>query len=305
MLHAEEKSLAEANSRATSLSRAWIWQAAILAATVGFLYFNILVRLGRQWLNDDNYSHGFFVPAFVAVVLWMERKKLRAVRVAPSWFGVVVIAGALLTLVVGVLGAELFLSRSSLVLLLAGFVIFFLGWTCFRAVVFPWACLFLAVPIPAIIFNQIAFPLQLFASRLASGLLELVGVPVLREGNVIVLPAMLLEVVEACSGIRSLVSLGTLAIIYGYLLEPRIFRRVLLAVGAIPVAVAANGLRIVGTGLLGHFWDADKAEGFFHTFSGWILFVLSLVLLYLSHQAMNLWDRWRGRRAGPAPASGG
>lgn len=301
----EAKSVPAANRALSSNRRNWIWQLALLLATIGYLYFDILARLVRQWMDDDNYSHGFFVPLFVAFVLWSERARLRSVPQRPAGFGLVVMAGALFTLAVGVVGAELFLSRSSLPLLLAGLVIFFLGWSYFRALLFPWACLFLAIPLPAIIFNQIAFPLQLFASRLASELLQLVGVPVLREGNVIHLPAMILEVVEACSGIRSLVSLGTLAIIYGYLLEPRVFRRILLALGAIPVAVVANSLRIVGTGLLGQFWSADKAEGFFHTFSGWILFVLSLALLYLFHQSLNLWDRWRGRRARPAPDAGG
>jgi len=295
-----EKVVPKGEANASPHRRVWIWQLAILAIIIGLLYFSILGRLGRQWIDDDNYSHGFFVPLFVAFVIWQKRTKLRALPLRPAWFGLIIIAGALMTLIVGVIGAELFLSRSSLVLLLGGLVIYFLGWAHFRILLFPWACLFLAIPLPAIIFNQIAFPLQLLASRLASGSLEFLGVPVLREGNVIKLPAMTLEVVEACSGIRSLVSLGTLAIIYGYLLEPRVFRRILLALAAIPVAVLANALRIVGTGLTGQYWDAQKAEGFFHTFSGWIIFVLSLVLLYLFHQSMNLWDRFRKRSAQPA-----
>jgi exosortase len=117
-------------------------------------------------------------------------------------------------------------------------------------------------------------------------LLPLLGVPVLREGNVINLPAMPLEVVEACSGIRSLLSLVTLAIIYGYLVETRTWVRVVLALAAIPIAVAANSLRIVGTGLLVQYWDPDKAEGFFHTFSGWLIFVVALAMLVLFHRLL-------------------
>jgi exosortase len=132
-------------------------------------------------------------------------------------------------------------------------------------------------------------------------MLSLSGVPVLREGNVIQLPVMSLEVVKACSGIRSLMSLGTLAIIYGYFLEPRVGRRVLLALSAIPIAVVANGLRVMGTGLLGQYWSPEKAEGFFHSFSGWVIFVLSLLLLFGVHGAMRLVDRWRGvQRVEPA-----
>jgi exosortase len=193
------------------------------------------------------------------------------------------VACALLTLVVGVLGAELFLSRISLLLLTAGLVIFFRGWRWFRAVLFPWAFLVLMIPIPAIVFTQITFPLQILASKVAALLLPIAGVPVLREGNVIYLPALPLEIAEACSGIRSLLSLGALAIIYGYLSETRVWVRIVLALASIPIAVAANSLRIVGTGLLVQYWDPDKAEGFFHTFSGWLIFVVSLAMLFLLH----------------------
>ncbi len=202
------------------------------------------------------------------------------------------IAGSLCMLIAGVLGAELFSSRCSLVFLLGGLVIHFFGWRVFRAVLFPWAVLFLMIPIPAIIFNEIAFPLQLLASRLATALLSALGVPVLREGNVIQLPVMSLEVAEACSGIRSLVSLTTLAVIYGYFLEKRVGRRVWMVIFAVPIAVAANALRVMGTGLVAQYWDPHKAEGFFHEFSGWIIFILSLAMLLLAHRAMSFFDRF-------------
>lgn len=260
------------------------WQAAILAGLVVWLYSSILFRLALQWWTDPNFSHGFFVPAFSIFVLWQNRAKLLALPRTPSSWGLPIIVLGLLTLTVGVLGAELFLSRTSLLILMAGLVIYFLGWKFFRAVLFPWAFLVLMIPIPAIIFNQITFPLQLLASKVAAAVLPLFGVPVLREGNVINLPEMALEVAEACSGIRSLMSLTTLAIIYGYLMETRTSIRVLLAVASIPIAVAANSLRIIGTGLLVQYWDPDKAEGFFHAFSGWLIFVVSLGMLFLVHK---------------------
>ncbi|MCL4522850.1 MAG: exosortase/archaeosortase family protein [Acidobacteria bacterium] len=279
--------------------RDW-WQWLTLAALIVFLYYGILARLVQQWVNDPNFSHGFFVPAFSIFVIWNERKPLAKLEEQPSWWGTVCVALALGVLVLGVLGAELFLSRTSLVLLLGGLLIQFRGWAWFRALFFPWAFLFLMIPIPVIIFNQIAFPLQLLASQLASSTLAIVGVPVLREGNVLHLPVMSLEVVEACSGIRSLMSLGTLAIIYGYFLEPGIWRRVLLALGAIPIAVAANSLRIVGTGLLGQYWSPEKALGFFHSFSGWLIFVMSLALLFGLHGLLRASERWFAARKGRA-----
>ena len=159
---------------------------------------------------------------------------------------------------------------------------------------FPWAFLFLMIPIPTIVFNQITFPLQLLASKVASTVLPWMGVPVLREGNVINLPAMALEVAEACSGIRSLMSLMTLAIIYGYLMERRISIRALLALASIPIAVAANSFRIVGTGLLVQYWDPAKAQGFFHEFSGWLIFVISLFMLYALHRVVRIFTAEEG-----------
>jgi exosortase len=275
------------------LSRPSWWQGIVLAVLVGWLYFPILTRLAAQWWEDPNFSHGFFVPAFSLFVLWQDHSKLLSLPRRPSSWGLVVTALALVVLVIGNLGAELFLSRVSFVLVIAGLTIFFLGWGFFRAVLFPWAFLLLMIPIPAIIFNQLTFPLQILASKVAAAVLPLAGVPVLREGNVINLPAMPLEVAQACSGIRSLLSLGTLAVIYGYLMETRNSLRTVLALASIPIAVVANSFRIVGTGLLVQYWDPDKAEGFFHAFSGWLIFVVSLGLLFLFHQLLLL--LWRKR----------
>src|SRR5256885_10762330 len=236
----------------------------VLLGLIGWLYFSIMLHLVGQWWQDPNFSHGFFVPAFALFVVWQDRALLAGFVAAPSLWGLGIIVFALCVLVVGVLGAELFLSRISLLLLIAGLIVYFRGWRPFRAILFPWAFLVLMIPIPAIVFNQITFPLQLLASRVAAGVLPWAGVPVLREGNVINLPAMALEVAEACSGMRSLLSLATLAIIYGYLMEPRISIRVILALASLPIAIAANSLRIVGTGLLVQYWDPQKAEGFFH-----------------------------------------
>lgn len=273
---------------------AW-WPLALLLVPILWLFAAILARLASDWWNDPNFSHGFFVPVFSAYVIWQSRQRLLRLPVEPSWSGLVVIAGAMAAVIVGVLGAELFLSRSAFVFLLAGMVIYFLGWRWFRELLFPLAFLLLMIPIPAILFNQVAFPLQLLASKIASALLGLFGVPVLREGNMIHLPHMALEVVEACSGIRSLVSLVTLAVIYGYFMDRGFVRRALLALGAIPIAVLANSLRVMGTGLLGHFWDPEKAEGFFHTFSGLVIFSISLLLLFSLHGLIRFFAARRQR----------
>ncbi len=267
------------------------WQWLALLSLLGWLYASILTRLVLQWIGparDPNFEHGIFVPLFALFVLWQDRKRLQAIAPAPSWAGLPLVVLGLFMLVLGVLGAELFFSRVSLLIILAGLIILFQGWTFFRAVLFPWAILILMIPIPTLLLQQVTFPLQLLAAKLATALLELVGVPVLREGNVIGLAAMKLAVAEACSGIRSLLTLVTLSVIYGYLMETRIWVRVALVVSAVPIAVAANSFRIFGTGLLVQYWDPDKAEGFYHALGGWVIFVVALIMLFAVHRIISL-----------------
>ncbi len=211
--------------REKTWDRSLLIPAVLLTIPIGILYRGILVGMVEDWIKDSNFSHGFLVVPFSAFVVWQGRKELAKLRLEPLWLGLAVVTLSLAMLIVGVLGVEYFLQRSSLVFLVAGLIIYFLGWRHFRAVLFPWVFLFLMIPIPAIVFNQIAFPLQTLAARMATSLLSLSGVPVLRDGNVIRLPAVSLEVAQACSGIRSLMSLGALAVVYGYLLEPRVLRR--------------------------------------------------------------------------------
>jgi len=270
------------------------WQVLILTLLVGILYFNIVAGLLNQWLHDSNYSHGFIVPLFCGWLIWKQRSRLETVAIKKSWAGLIVIVASLAILILGVLGAEDFLSRTSLLFLLAGLIICFRGWNWFRVLLFPWLALFLMIPIPAIIFNQVALPLQFQASALAANLLGLIGIPVLREGNVIHLPSLSLDVVEACSGLRSLVSLLTLAVIYGYLFESQLLRRALLVILAVPIAVFANALRITGSGILGEYWSPDKADGFFHVFSGLLVFGASFTLLLAAHATISRVARHTG-----------
>lgn len=259
------------------------WQLAVLGGLCLWIYWATLRHLVSQWWHNPNFSHGFFVPLFSAFVIWQERDRLARLPLRTAWSGLAILASGLFMLVIGQMGAELFLSRFSLLLVLAGVTILFFGWTLFRAVLFPWAFLILMIPIPNIVFNQITFPLQLLASRVAAAVLPWLGVPIFREGNVIHLAALALEVAEACSGIRSLMSLITLAIIFGFLMEKRMWVRILLALASVPIAVMANSVRIIGTGLLVQYWDPDKAEGYFHASWGWIIFVVSLFMLYALH----------------------
>jgi exosortase len=288
VIHVLKPAPPPATAAAAVPQRPPLWQAVVIAGLLLWLYIPTITHLVGQWWTDPNFSHGFFVPLFSAFVIWQERARLTSLRPQPSWWGLLFVALGLSVLIVGQLGAELFLSRTSMLIVLAGLIVLFLGWNFFRVLLFPWAFLFLMIPIPTIVFNLVTFPLQLLAAKVASTILPWMGVPVLREGNVIVLAAERLEVAEACSGIRSLMSLATLAVIYGYLMERKIALRIALALASIPIAVAANSLRIVGTGLLVQYWDPEKAEGFFHEFQGWLVFIVSLLMLYLLHRIVRI-----------------
>ena len=266
---------------ATSTRRALLGSIATAILAFALCYWNVLTKLVHDWAHDDNYSHGFLIVPLALYFVWERRARLAAVAHRPNWVGLVLVIGSLGMLVAGTLGAELFVSRVSIIFLIAGTVLFTAGFDALRVLAFPIAFLFLMVPPPAIIFNQITFPLQLLASRFGEATLQALSIPVLREGNVITLANTSLEVAEACSGIRSLISLLTLGIVYGYFVDPRISVRTMIALSTIPIAIVANGIRVAGTGVAAHYYGNEAAEGFFHTFSGWIVFIVAFALLYL------------------------
>jgi exosortase len=265
----------------------------VIAGLVAALYAPVVSQMVVQWWQNPDYSHGFVVPLFVGYVLYQRRHKLQQVSIEPSHLGFPVMLGAIGLLLVGTLGAELFVSRCSLLFLFGGMILFLAGWKMLRAVAFPLAFLVLMIPLPTLIYNQVTFPLQLLASRLASNLLELLAIPVLREGNVLVLPNYSLEVVEACSGIRSLMSLIALAVAYGYLAERRLWARYILVTFMLPIAVAGNALRVVGAGVVTYFWGPQWAEGFFHFFQGWLIFVSAVACMLLVHWLLSHLAQWR------------
>ncbi len=264
------------------------YKALIIGAGVAVLYSEVLRELAFDWWNNPDYSHGLLLPFVTLYLIWQKKGKLAGSPAAPSKLGLMVMLGSLGLLFAGHLGAEFFISRVSLLLFLGGLVLFFFGWKHLRIVSFPLGLLFLAIPLPAVIFYQLTFPLQLIASQLATFFLETSMVPVLREGNVIVLPNITLEVVEACSGIRSLFSLMTLTILYGYFLEGRTSFRLILIGMTVPLALFTNGLRITGTGILTQYVNPAAAEGFFHSFSGWIVFLIAFGLLFVIHRGLHL-----------------
>ncbi len=267
--------------RVTYKHTSFVLAAALCAVSFVWLFRDVIANLASDWSADPNYQHGFLIPPVAAYLVWERRRQLIGTAPSPSVLGALWILGSVCVLLVGVLGAELFLTRIALLSTLAGIVVFLLGWAHLRIVAFPLLFMLLMIPLPTIVFNQIAFPLQLLASRVGEVGLSAAGIPVLREGNIIVLANTSLEVAEACSGIRSLITLLALGIMYGYLMDSRSSVRVLIAASTIPVAIIANSARVAGTGIAAHYYGAAAAQGFFHTFSGWLVFVVAFMLLSL------------------------
>jgi len=283
----------------------YYWRAFAIISAILFTYAAVLVKLSSNWWSDENYSHGLLVPIIIGYILWLERDKIAAEPARPGTvLGGSTVAVALFSLWIGVAGAELYSQRLSLVLLIAGTVIYFWRLRFLRFVWVPLATLVLAIPIPSTIFIKIAFPLQLFACRCAVWSMQSLGIPVLRQGNVIELKPLnsietrKLEVVEACSGIRSLMTLVTLAVVFAYFTHPRttdgsgkggtfgflrsygFWRSTILVVSAVPIAILTNAARVSGTGILSHYYGTQVADGFFHSFSGWAIYVVAFLLLF-------------------------
>jgi len=261
-------------------------------------YLPILRHLVEQWSTDEDVSHGFFVLPIAALIAWQRRDRILALDYHPAWWGLGVMAWAALQGYVGTLGAELFLQRTSFLIALLGLLLALGGTRLIRELAFPLLLLPFMIPLPAVLYNQITFPLQLFASQVAEFSLGLMGIPVLRDGNILELASQKLSVVEACSGIRSLLSLSFLSVVYAYFFDQRVWMRWVLLAATIPIAILANSGRVTITGVLSEINPA-LARGFFHSLEGWIIFVIALVMLGGLHMLIN---RFAGRLTGQPPA---
>lgn len=286
-----------------------------IAAALVFLYFSVLVKLGRDWWSDENYSHGLLIPFIIGFIVWQERKHFTEQKTNSTWLPLGLVGFGVFGLWAGTAGAELFVQRISLVVMLAGVAIYFFGFRILRRVAVPLLLLALAIPIPQIIFNRIAFPLQLFASKCAVSAMQFFEIPVLRQGNIIELMPLgakepkRLAVVEACSGIRSLMTLVTLAVVYAYFTRPKVaqtsvcddatksqtkvyatfgfWRALMLTASAVPIAILTNAARVSGTGVLAHYYGTKVADGFFHSFSGWVIYLVAAALLFATGWAVD------------------
>jgi exosortase len=257
------------------------WVAALLAVC----YAPVAWHMANQWYFDADMGHGFFVPVIAGYIAWLSRDRIAGIPPKPNWWGLAIMLWAAIQLYLATLGAELFTARSSLVISIIGCVLLLGGTTYLRIFAFPLFLLFFMVPIPSVIYNSLTFPLQLRASEMAEWAIGFLGIPIIREGNVLILPSQSLNVVEACSGIRSLLTLTFISLVYGYFAEKRTWIRAVLFLATIPIAIVANAGRVTLTGVVSEI-KPELAEGLFHEAQGWVIFMIAMVILITLHQAI-------------------
>jgi len=255
----------------------------LLALALAWLYAETLAGLGREWLSSPDASYGVVLAAVAAAVAWQRRDRVARACAEPPTHrsaGAFIFGAGLLLFLAGQLGADVFLTRLSLVAVLTGTLWFVAGAAVVRVLAAPLAFVLMAVPLPALIVNAVTLPLQFTASQIAESTLVTAGVAVFRDGNVLELPSTTLQVAEACSGLRSLVSLTAIAVLLAWATPGHSrLARVAMVAAAIPVAIVMNGFRIAGIGLACEAWGPRMASGAWHTLSGWLTFAASAVVL--------------------------
>lgn len=266
-------------------------QVSLIIVTFSILFYGTIIGLVREWWYNPDFSHGFLIPLAVAWMIWRKRSELVASGIEPGNWGLLILMAGLVMHFLGTVGSEFFTSRTAIVFTLLGLSVYLLGWPLTREMFIPILYLAFMIPIPAIIWNQISFPLQLLASNLAAEFIAFIGIPVLREGNILQLANTKLEVVNACSGLRSLMSMSALSCIVAYLSPLSRAAKWVLFLSAIPIAIAANSFRLVSTAFLGLHFGRSFMEGVVHDISGVMVFLVAVGLLSLTYAALIRFER--------------
>lgn len=250
------------------------------------LYYHVIYKMVHDWSIDDNYSHGFLIPVISGYLIWQDKKRLSELPIKPSNSGLILLLLSIMFFVATYVGAELFTMRFSMILVILSAIVFLYGWQMAKALLLPVGYLIFMIPLPAIIWNKIAFPLKIFATKLSVLVIKAIQIPVYSEGNIIHLANTTLEVVDACSGLRSLTSLLALGAAFALISDHSRLKKIILFLSAVPIAIFVNIFRLSSTAVLARYFGAKVAEGFLHDMSGIIVFFLALTLMYLIHQLM-------------------
>lgn len=258
-----------------------LFQVFLIVTVFVLVYQKAILKLISDWSTDPNFSHGFLIPFVALYMIWYKKNELAEIGSSPSLIGIAIIVCGMMIHIAGNLGSELFLMRFSMIITISGIIIYFYGIEIFKRILIPVAYLIMMIPIPTILWNQVAFPLQLFSAQLSAKAINLFNIPVFREGNILHLSNTTLEVVDACSGIRSLTSLLALTGAFSFLAPLTTFKKWVLFLSAVPIAVAVNVIRLTITGAMAAWIGPETAQGFLHDMSGLIIFGAALILVYL------------------------
>jgi len=255
------------------------------------LYYNVIYKMTIDWMSNDNYSHGFLIPIIAGYLIWQRKDRLTQTHLTPSNTGFVLLIFSLVFFLIANIGAELFTMRFSMLMVIFSLVVFFAGWEFSKILFLPISYLLFMIPFPAIIWNKIAFPLKLFATKMAISVIKLLNIPVYGEGNIIHLANTTLEVVDACSGLRSLTSLLALSAALALITEHSGLKKNIIFLSAIPIAIFLNIVRLSATAILARYYGPDIAQGFLHEASGILIFIMAFLLLFAINSFMNSIDK--------------
>ena len=250
-------------------------------------FYPVYPSLVAAWLNHSNNSHGMLVPFISLYFIWQSKEELHSAETSSNFWGAILLTGSLILYLLAFIGGIAVVVRSMIVFSLAGLILFTLGKRVFRILLFPIFFLLFMVPVPDTIVNAVAFPLQLFATKVSAGIIQFCTIPVYREGNMLYFVQTQLEVAEACSGIRSLVSLIMLSVIFMTQMRRGWLFKAIILFSAVPIALIANIFRVSGTGILAHFFGDQVARGFLHEFSGLAVFAFGLIVLFIEFSLLN------------------
>jgi len=270
-----------------TFNRAALLKLAVILASLAVLYFRVVQSLAYDWIHASDFTPGFFVPIASLYFVYMKRKELSVLSPSSSWAGLFVLLFGIILFLLGNLATEYFIMRFSMLVVFGGIILFLLGKEFFKILLFPVIFLIFMIPLPSVLMDRITFPMQLLASKVAANTLYVIGIPVLREGNVMLLANTSLEVAEACSGIRSLISLLGLSVLFAYLTQKVAWKRLILILSTFPIAIIANAGRVAGTGVLAHHYGDSVAQGFFHGFSAYVLFAVTFGCLCLVESILS------------------
>jgi len=263
----------------------------LLLSAFIFSYFPVWQELIATWSSNDDYTHGFLIPPLSLYIVWLKRREISQTEIEPSWWGAVFAVFMLLVYLFAFMAGIKTLSSLSMILLLASAVIFLLGFRVLAGIAFPLAILFFMIPIPSQVYATLTIPLQLFVSKISTLVSELAGIPISRAGNVIYLPERTFQVVQACSGLRSLISLSAISAVFGYLTLHSYMLRSALLIACLPVAIIVNIFRVVVLIFAYFYFGLDLASGSGHTIFGAAVFIMALLLLALLRGLLTLWDK--------------